>query len=551
MLNKKINKIITLILVITSIWFMWTYAANTSLKTYIDNFSISESELWKLITTFFDNEWYIKSEFIKDWSIVSSKLTENYQKDVTWNCSVWEAITEINDDWTITCAWAWQDNLWNHTATQSLNLNWNQINWLDLNWWWIVGDNFDILWANKIKFNDPWEWINFTDKAYIYAIDARDEDEVNIEANKVWIWTLTPNSKLDVNGDITENWTLLSNKYQTKIVSSCTVWQAILEIKNDWTVICWWSLSSPIPYIKTTVSKKMWMSTTKNIILDWDNFTPNSIVEIPWFDWTINSTTPLSKYQLETNITSWPNNQIYNIVVSNNWILNTLWAWNWAWLLNITENIWDSITWYGDSKTFGILAEGFFTGTPTTIINWDIWYVSLESTPTVNGTTYVSPHEMYNSAISDKNTAKDLINNEECDYTAPAAIDLFNDDTHYSWSNNMGSLNIYTPWVYCIGWAISISGDITLSGDWIYIFKSVGALTSAASIDVLLDNGASACDITWVPDSLTTWANVSLNGTVIANSAITLGADNNINGRLFWSTITTAVNSLITVPGCN
>jgi hypothetical protein len=39
---------------------------------------------------------------------------------------------------------------------------------------------------------------------------------------------------------------------------------------------------------------------------------------------------------------------------------------------------------------------------------------------------------MYNSAISDKNTAKDLINNEECDYTAPAAIDLFNDDTHYS-----------------------------------------------------------------------------------------------------------------------
>jgi hypothetical protein len=52
---------------------------------------------------------------------------------------------------------------------------------------------------------------------------------------------------------------------------------------------------------------------------------------------------------------------------------------------------------------------------------------------------------MYTSAISDKNTLKTQFNNEPCDYTTAAAVDLFNDATHYTLGNNMGSLNVYTP----------------------------------------------------------------------------------------------------------
>jgi hypothetical protein len=65
-----------------------------------------------------------------------------------------------------------------------------------------------------------------------------------------------------------------------------------------------------------------------------------------------------------------------------------------------------------------------------------------------------------------------------------------------------------------------------------------------------LTNGASSCDIAWLAPSLVTGANSSLEGTVIADSDLTLGADNNINGRLFAGSITTAVNSNITVPVC-
>jgi prepilin-type N-terminal cleavage/methylation domain-containing protein len=204
-----------------------------------------------------------------------------------------------------------------------------------------------------------------------------------------------------------------------------------------------------------------------------------------------------------------------------------------------------------DAKTLGILTEGPFTGTPTTTINGDIWYTTLVSTPTVNGVNYVAPHAMYSSAISDKNTVKNQLNNEECDYTNAGAIDLFNDPTHFNWWYNLGSLNVYTPWVYCIGWALNISGDITLSGKGNYIFKSVGALTTATTVDVLLSNGAELCDIFWLVPTLTTGASVSFNGTVIADSVITLGADNNVSGMLFSHAITTAVNSLITVPECD
>jgi hypothetical protein len=39
---------------------------------------------------------------------------------------------------------------------------------------------------------------------------------------------------------------------------------------------------------------------------------------------------------------------------------------------------------------------------------------------------------MYNSAITDKNAVKDILNNELCDYTNAAAVDLYNDTTHYA-----------------------------------------------------------------------------------------------------------------------
>lgn len=202
----------------------------------------------------------------------------------------------------------------------------------------------------------------------------------------------------------------------------------------------------------------------------------------------------------------------------------------------------------GAANTFGILTDALFTSTPSTTINWDIWYTTISSTPAVNGTTYAAPNATYDSAIVDRDAALDVLNSQECDYTSGAAVDLFNDATHYTSPFDLGSLNVYTPGVYCITGAISISGSITLSGTGVYVFKTPAAFTTGAWVDIILSDGALANDIFWVWLSTTFWANVDFSGTVLTTTAITLGADNTINGRLFSSTITTAVNSHITVP---
>jgi hypothetical protein len=79
-----------------------------------------------------------------------------------------------------------------------------------------------------------------------------------------------------------------------------------------------------------------------------------------------------------------------------------------------------------------------------------VGYTTIGAT-TVNGDRYQSPAAMYTSAISDKNALRTELNNEVCDYLHPAAIDLFNDATHFNplyyaeTKDNMGSLNVYTP----------------------------------------------------------------------------------------------------------
>jgi hypothetical protein len=98
----------------------------------------------------------------------------------------------------------------------------------------------------------------------------------------------------------------------------------------------------------------------------------------------------------------------------------------------------------------------------------------------VNGTTYAAPNATYDSAIVDRDAALDVLNSQECDYTSGAAVDLFNDATHYTSPFDLGSLNVYTPGVYCITGAISISGSITLSGTGVYVFKTPAAFTTGA-----------------------------------------------------------------------
>jgi len=108
-----------------------------------------------------------------------------------------------------------------------------------------------------------------------------------------------------------------------------------------------WELNSakPIPYISNSSQIMLPSSTNSVITLNWDNFTPTSTVVIPFFDWTINTTSIISPYRIDLDITSWPAENDYDIVVSNNLKLNTDWVWNWVWLLHVWPVIWVWSAW--------------------------------------------------------------------------------------------------------------------------------------------------------------------------------------------------------------
>lgn len=124
----------------------------------------------------------------------------------------------------------------------------------------------------------------------------------------------------------------------------------------------------------------------------------------------------------------------------------------------------------------------------------------------------------------------------------------------------------FTPGCYKSDTSMSIAlgSTVTLDGAGTYIFKSGGALTTGDDSQIVLDGGASACDVFWAPVGGTTIGaytgalpnpNYSFVGNIFRGDAaglsITLGHFSTLLGRTlaFGSTVTTDANE-ITVPTC-
>ena len=120
------------------------------------------------------------------------------------------------------------------------------------------------------------------------------------------------------------------------------------------------NLYNPIPSVASE-GKMMAPSSTKTITIGGDNFTPTSVVSIPNFDGTINSTSILSAIELEIDLTSGPAITSYDIVISNNGVLNTQWAGNGINLLTIA-NAGGSSQAAASENCKKILDDGFSTG---------------------------------------------------------------------------------------------------------------------------------------------------------------------------------------------
>ncbi len=216
----------------------------------------------------------------------------------------------------------------------------------------------------------------------------------------------------------------------------------------------------------------------------------------------------------------------------------------------------------GTVNPFAILSSTLTNSLGITGVTGNVGYTTLSGggSNTITGTTYTpAPPQTgldQSTALADLN-AQVLAS---CNSLGGSAVNLDNAPGH--------TTGIYTPGCYSSGGAMNITTNtvVTLDGggnsNSVFIFKSAGALTTQASTTVQLINGASACNVFWIPVGATTLgANPTATTTPTfvgnifrgdsAGLSITLGHFANVLGRLlaFGSTVTTDTNT-ITAPSC-
>jgi len=101
------------------------------------------------------------------------------------------------------------------------------------------------------------------------------------------------------------------------------------------------------------------------------------------------------------------------------------------------------------------------------------------------------------------------------------------------------------PGTYCLD-DVAKTGTLTLSGGGSYVFLVSGALTGT-NFNVVLANGAQACDVTWLTTAEATLTTSNFVGTILSGAAITL-TGGTFNGNAYAKADVTITGTAVT--GC-
>ena len=181
----------------------------------------------------------------------------------------------------------------------------------------------------------------------------------------------------------------------------------------------------------------------------------------------------------------------------------------------------------GDAGSFGVLAGSAVTSTVDvgTVITGDLG-LSPEADPAaITG----FPPALFSGT---KHQADAIADSAQTDLGL-AMVEAAGRTPLQSGLTELGGLDL-GPGTYS-GGALQVTGTLTLSGDAnsVFIFQASSTLVTAPNAEVLLEGGATWCNVFWqVGSSATLDTGTDFVGTVMASASITSNAGTDVDGRL-------------------
>ncbi len=213
----------------------------------------------------------------------------------------------------------------------------------------------------------------------------------------------------------------------------------------------------------------------------------------------------------------------------------------------------------GTAASFSVLAKTSITNVPTSVISRDVGlspaagtFITGLTTAEVGGTIYaVDSNGPAGVAGNNPGLLTTAVNDMTTVWSTGGSTGIDQPcTTDYSGTGDkdLTTVSPLGPGVYCAD-TFSISGNLTLSGSGVWIFKSAATLTTAASSTV---TGGDSCNVWWRLGSAGSilGANSTLVGNVLALTTIAMQNGATLNGRAFAQAAVTLDTNTITSPVC-
>ena len=212
----------------------------------------------------------------------------------------------------------------------------------------------------------------------------------------------------------------------------------------------------------------------------------------------------------------------------------------------------------GTAASFSVLGETNVTNVPTSVIGRDVGlspatganYSGITSAQ-VGGTIYAVDGFGPAGSVNNPGLLTTAVNDMTNVWSTGGGTGIDQPCTT-SWSGT-GPVDLTTksplgPGVYCAD-AFLITGNLTLSGSGVWIFKSAATITTSSGSTV---TGGDPCNIWWrlVSAGSIIGSNSTLEGNILSGTSIAMQTGATLNGRALSQAAVTLDHNTITGPAC-